>query len=224
MSSLKAAIFDLDGLMLDTESVSRMGWQKALADFGFSLDDSVYFQIIGLIVPDMETIFKKVFGDDFPLEQVNNKRLLYMYDHFDKFGVTVKKGLFDLLDFLDKTGLAKAVATSSCRQSAFRKLTTAALLNRFDVVVTGDDVQKGKPAPDIFLAAAKKLNVPAADCLVFEDSENGIRAANSAGMTIIVVPDVKQPERKIAALARGIFPSLSDTIPFLRQLLAASSS
>ena len=99
----KAAIFDLDGLMLDTEIVSYQGWKQACEDFGFVLDDDTYHKIIGLVVPDMEPIFEKAFGPDFPLQQANQKRLRYMYDHFEKFGVTFKPGFQKLLDFLDGT-------------------------------------------------------------------------------------------------------------------------
>ena len=215
---IEAAIFDLDGLMLDTEIVSYQGWKRACRDFGFVLDDDTYHKIIGLIVPDMEPIFKDAFGPGFPLEQANQKRLQYMYDHFEKFGVTFKPGLLSLLEFLERAGIRKAVATSSCRESAMKKLTAGGLIDRFRVIITGDDVRSGKPAPDIFLAAAKRLNTPVERCLVFEDSENGVYAAYSADMSVIMIPDVKQPAEEVAALAFKIFPSLADAIPFLQEL------
>ena len=219
----KAAIFDLDGQMLDTEIVSYQCWKRACADFGYTLDDYTYHKIIGLIVPDMAPIFRRIFGPDFPLEQANNKRLQYMYDYFDKFGVTIKPGLLELLDLLEKAGLKEAVATSSCRESAMRKLKAAFILDRFQVIVTGDDIRNGKPAPDIFLAALEKLNESPERCLVFEDSENGVRAAYNAAIPVIMIPDVKQPTKEVAALAYRIFPSLSDAVPFLRCLLDVRS-
>jgi HAD superfamily hydrolase (TIGR01509 family) len=215
---IEAAIFDLDGLMLDTEIVSYQGWKQACRDFGFVLDDDAYHKIIGLIVPDMEPIFKDAFGPDFPLEQANQKRLRYMYDHFKRFGVAFKPGLLSLLDFLEGAGVRKAVATSSCRESAIKKLTAGGLADRFEVIITGDDVRSGKPAPDIFLAVAERLNVPVERCLVFEDSENGVYAAHSAGMSVIMIPDVKQPTKEVAALTFKIFPSLVDAMPFLQEL------
>jgi HAD superfamily hydrolase (TIGR01509 family) len=220
---IKAAIFDLDGLMLDTEIVSYQGWKQACRDFGFILDDDIYHKIIGLVVPDMKPIFQEAFGPDFPLEPANKKRLQFMYKHFDKFGVTFKPGLHELLDFLERAGIRKAVATSSCRESAMRKLTAGRLVDRFGAIITGDDVHSGKPAPDIFLAAAERLNVPVEQCLVFEDSENGVYAAHNAAMSVIMVPDVKQPTKEVAALAYRIFPSLSDAIPFLQQLFNLKS-
>jgi HAD superfamily hydrolase (TIGR01509 family) len=220
---IEAAIFDLDGLMLDTEIVSYQGWKLACSEFGFELDDETYHKIIGLVVSDMRPIFEDVFGRGFPLEEADRKRLGYMYEHFEKYGVSFKPGLAELLDFLEKAGLPKAVATSSCRESAMKKLTAGHLVNRFAAIVTGDDVKNGKPAADIFLAAAERLHVQGERCLVFEDSENGVRAAYNAGMPAIMVPDVKQPTKEIAAIAYKIFSSLADSIPLLQGLLGTGS-
>jgi len=215
----QAAIFDLDGLMLDTETVSRNGWKRAMADFGFELDDHTYHKIIGLVVPDIKKVFSNAFGNNFPLDTINEKRLEYMHRHFDEHGIAIKPGLPELLDFLEKRGIPKAVATSSCAKSADVKLKMSNLLNRFDCVVCGDDVGKGKPAPDIFLAAARCLKTSPEKCIVFEDSDNGLLAAHRAGMTVIIVPDVKQPEGNLAPLAHKIFPSLSEALPYVKMLL-----
>ena len=215
-----AAIFDLDGLMLDTETVSYEAWKRAMAEYGLVLDDKTYHKIIGLVVEDMRDIFCGTYGSDFPLEKINEKRIEYMHQHYDKYGIGIKDGLFQLLDFLDEKGLHKAVATSSCSLTAKRKLTQSNLLSRFDCIVCGDDVEKGKPAPDIFLAAAEKLNTPPPNCIVFEDSENGVIAADRAGMTVIMIPDVKQPNEQVASLAHKIFSSLSQVIPYLEEVMS----
>ncbi len=220
-SNFKTAIFDLDGLILDTETVSFLGWKRAMADFGYLLDDNTYHKIIGLNIPDMQQVFYDAFGTDFPLEKICQNRLSYIYEHFDSHGIKIKPGLCEILDFLDKAGLPKAVATSSDTESAKRKLTVTALLDRFDYLVCGDQVQKGKPAPDIFLDAAAHLKVRPQDCIVFEDSENGVRAAHAAGMTVIMVPDVKQPTSQVADLACKIFTSLEEALPFVQNLLSS---
>ena len=219
-SNFKAAIFDLDGLILDTETVSFMGWKRAMADFGYRLDDDTYHKIIGLNIPDMKQVFYDTFGTDFPLEKICQKRLTYIYEHIDSYGIKIKPGLCEILDFLDKAGLLKAVATSSSIESAKRKLTVTALLDRFDYLVCGDQVKKSKPSPDIFLDVAAHLKVLPKDCLVFEDSENGVRAAHAADMTVIMVPDVKQPTPEIADLACKIFNSLKEALPFVQNLLS----
>ncbi len=220
-SNFKTAIFDLDGLVLDTETVSYAGWKRAMADFGYCLDDATYHKIIGLNIPDMQQVFYDAFGTDFPLEKICEKRLSYIYEHINSHGIKIMPGLYELLDLLDEAAIPKAVATSSSTESAKRKLTVTALLDRFDYLVCGDQVKKSKPSPDIFLDAAAHLKVHPQDCLVFEDSENGVRAAHAAGMTVIMVPDVKQPTREVADLTCQIFTSLKEALPFVKNLLSS---
>ncbi len=215
----QAVIFDLDGLMLDTETVSHKGGKRAMADFGYQLDNHTYHKIIGLVVPDMRKVFENAFGNNFPLDRINEKRLEYMHRYYDEHGIAIKPGLPELLDFLEKRGIPKAVATTSCAKSADVKLKMSILLHRFDCVVNGDQVEKGKPQPDIFLAAARCLKISPEKCIVFEDSDNGLLAAHRAGMTVIIVPDVKQPEGNLATLAHKIFPSLSEALPYVKMLL-----
>jgi len=215
-----AAIFDLDGLVLDTETISHSAWQQVVADLGFVLEDDIYHKIIGLGIPDAEKVFADAFGPAFPFQRANQQRLQYMYNYLDEQPVSVKPGLVELLDFLDRAQLPKAMATSSVRDLAVRMLTSAGLADRFGVMVCGDEVRTGKPAPEPFLQAARLLNVAAEKCLVFEDSENGVRSAHSAGMTVIMVPDRKQPSKEVAELTHRIFGTLSEAIPFLKECIS----
>ena len=215
----RAAIFDLDGLMLDTESISHQAWKKAMADFGFILPDDLYHKIIGLVIDDIQVIFNEAFGTNFPLQKIYKQRFHYIDEYIKQHGIGIKPGLLELLDLLDSVDLPKAVATSSTEKCAMRKLDATGLAQRFQVILCGDNVPRGKPAPDIFLITAGKLNVPPDACLVFEDSDNGLIASHRAGMTTILVPDTKQPSPDIAPFAFKIFPSLSDAVPFLQNLL-----
>jgi beta-phosphoglucomutase family hydrolase len=210
-------IFDLDGLILDTESISYDAWKRAVADFGAVLEDNVYHKIVGLKIEDIEQTFRSSFGADFPVRRASERRSQYIRQHISEHGVKLKPGVRELLDFLDKVKFARAVATSSSRLLAMRKLARSNLADRFDAVICGDDVQNGKPAPDIFLEAAKRLDTAAEQCLVLEDSENGVRAAHAAGMTTILIPDLKQPSDEIMQLANRVFPSLREVIPFLQE-------
>jgi HAD superfamily hydrolase (TIGR01509 family) len=211
-----AAIFDLDGLVLDTEIISRSAWRRAVADFGFVLDDQVYQKLIGLTIADAVKVFEDAFGADFPFNQANERRLQYIEEHIAEHGIAVKPGVVELLDFLDKIAMPKAIATSSSRAFAVRKLSLSGLIGRFDAVVCADGIQNGKPAPDIFLAAAKEMNIAPEKCLAFEDSENGVRAAHAAGMTVIMVPDLKQPSSEVKMLAHRVISSLHEAIPVFR--------
>ena len=211
-----AVIFDLDGVMLDTEPISRAGWQLAVSKFGLELSDEVFLKMVGLGIGDIGNVFKEAFGDEFDYEQARKMRLEYMKEHIDKNGIGIKPGVFEVLDFLDEQKVPRAIATSTTRKFAERKLALTKLGDRFDTIVYGDQIENGKPSPDIFLAAAKQLNVPAEKCLVIEDSENGIKAAHAAGMTVVMIPDLKQPTEQLRQMVVDVFASLHEVIEFLR--------
>lgn len=214
-----AVIFDLDGLVLNTEALARDCWRQAISEMGLVIDDREYQRVVGLTIPDIKVVLRDIFGADFPSEDA----MRVAYDYYDKRinngDVAAKEGVYEMLDFLDGVKLPKAVATSSDEAFARRKLGVCDLVERFDVIVGGDNVENGKPAPDIFLAAAKKLKVAPKNCLVFEDSENGVRAGHSAGMAVIMIPDLKQPAKDVEPLAHRVFPSLLEAIPFLQSVI-----
>jgi beta-phosphoglucomutase-like phosphatase (HAD superfamily) len=136
----------------------------------------------------------------------------------DSEGVASKAGAGELLAWLAAAAIPCAVATSTRRARARSKLCDAGILDHFVAVIGGDDVVHGKPAPDIYLAAAAALGVPAAQCLAIEDSETGFRAAHAAGMTTILVPDLAVPGAGLLALQPTIMPSLADVQRFLAAL------
>jgi HAD superfamily hydrolase (TIGR01509 family) len=143
--------------------------------------------------------------------------------HIECSGIAVKPGLWPLIELLAAHGVPKAVATSTGKARAIRKLSLAGILPHFDHIVAGDEIANGKPAPDIFLKAAEKLSVDAADCYVLEDSEAGVRAAHSAGMTPILVPDLQQPSDEVRALARRTFVSLHEATVYFETILKGMS-
>jgi beta-phosphoglucomutase-like phosphatase (HAD superfamily) len=215
-----AVIFDLDGLILDTEIVARRAWRQAGADFGFVLEDELYQRFIGLTTPDIENVLREVFGRDFRAEEVIRTAYGYFNEYIDKEGIAIKRGFFELFDYLNGIGFPQALATSSSRDFTERKLKVSGLLGKFDTVICGDDIENGKPAPDIFLAAAERLKVSPAECLALEDSDNGIRAAYNAGMAVIIVPDLKQPSKEITAMAYRVFSNLYEAVPFIQKIIS----
>ncbi|MDF1737866.1 MAG: HAD family hydrolase, partial [Verrucomicrobiales bacterium] len=147
-----------------------------------------------------------------------------MYDdiylsNFMRNGIDVKRGVIPILNSLAEKKVPRAVATSSEKHLAPRKLRLAGLEHYFDLIVTGCEVAKSKPEPDIYLLAAEKLGVAPAECLVFEDSHNGIRAAHRAGMNPVMIPDLLKPTAEVEELTTGIFSSLEEAEPFLFDLL-----
>ena len=212
-----AVVFDLDGVIVDTEPVSRDGWRYAFKKMGLEFEDRVFFKLIGLTSEKIKDIFKQEYGREFSYKQARGLRHEYIHEYVKKNGIGIKPGIFELLDFLGEHGICCAVATSTSREYARRKMIRAGIKDRFDTVVCGDEIENGKPAPDIFLEASDNLGVEPEKCLVIEDSENGVRAAYAAGMDVIMVPDLREPDEKIRQMVWKVLPSLYDVIPFLQQ-------
>lgn len=213
--TIAAVIFDMDGLMLDTEKLSKHSWYQAVAQYGYTFEEDVYQQLVGRGIADVERILHRAFGMDFPFQDVLKDKMAFFDMSIDRDGVPVKPGLLGLLDFLDAVPLPKAVASSSYRDVVTRRLTGAGLKQRFEAVVCGDDIQNGKPSPDIFLEAAARLGVLPSVCVVLEDSDAGILAAHQAGMLPVLVPDLKIPGVETIQTAYKVFDSLFEVREFL---------
>jgi HAD superfamily hydrolase (TIGR01509 family) len=214
-----AVIFDMDGLMLDTESVAKTAWQRAAVELGYPISDDLYLSMLGRDLRDTEDILVESLGPSFSFETLRGRYLIHFNDHVDRYGVRTKPGLDPLLDYLDRHGIPKSIATSTGRHRATARLERAGVLGRFTHIVTGDEVSRGKPAPDIFLKAAEKMNAAPSDCFVLEDTEAGIQAAHAAGMAPICIPDLKRPSPEIARLASRILPSLVEARDHFETLL-----
>lgn len=208
MSAIRAVIFDMDGLMLDSEAIYRQVWQQAVRAQGHLLTDAQYSAFIGVTVADAEQALGRMLGPQFDLPRFQAEWPRRWRQHIAQHGIPRKPGLLRLLDLLAEDGYRTAVATSTVRAEALDSL--GALAARFDAIVTGDMVPRGKPAPDIFLLAADKLGCVPSACLVLEDSEAGILAAHAAGMRVICVPDLKQPAPEVAQRVTAIYQTLDD--------------
>ncbi len=214
-----AVIFDMDGLMLDSERMARRAWTRALAEQGFQLDEISYLRLVGRTVQDAQRILGELFGPTLPYAQVFEQRQAYYDADIAENGIPVKPGLLALLDFLEEKKLPKVVASSTPCWFATRKLARVGIEQRFCSITCGDMVENGKPAPDLFLEAARKMDYAPQRCVVLEDSEAGILAAHRAGMLPVMVPDLKPPTDEIRKIAYRIFPTLADVIPLIESFL-----
>jgi beta-phosphoglucomutase-like phosphatase (HAD superfamily) len=209
----------MDGLMLDTERMARAAWMRALSEHNMEIETAAYLRLIGRTAQDTQSILTELFGPTLPYNTLRI-RIQHHYDaDIEQNGIPTKAGLFELLDFLDACAIPKAVATSALTEFATRKLRIAGIEGRFSTVVCGDMVPRGKPEPDLFLEAARRIAVPPRRCVVLEDSEPGILAAQAAGMLPVMVPDLKPPEPEIRAICYRVLPSLSSAIPVLAGFL-----
>jgi HAD superfamily hydrolase (TIGR01509 family) len=210
--SIRAVILDMDGLMLDTETPVQLCCQQAAATLGFSLDAEFYERaLLGRAWPDADAALIAHFGPTFLLEDFK-KRFQTVWDrHIATHGVAPKPGLHDFLTMLEQRDLKRAVATSTHEKEAEAHLRSAGIRDRFSVVVTGDQIERGKPAPDIYLEAARRLKVRADECVALEDSNAGVMSATSAGMTTLMIPDGdRQPSVEARSRAFDVLPSLKE--------------
>jgi HAD superfamily hydrolase (TIGR01509 family) len=218
----RAVIFDMDGLMLDTERIAMITCKRAAEDFGYVIADEIYVQVIGRTVEDTCQIFCGALGADFPFYDIRKRRLDYTEEYIHRYGLPRKPGLIEVLELLQSCSVRKAVATSTGREEACARLRATDLCHGFDAIVGGDEVVHGKPAPDLFLLAAERLKITPTECIVPEDSEAGIHAARAAGTTPILVPNLKQPSDAVKALAYRIYPSLHEVRALFSNLFLQS--
>lgn len=214
-----ALVFDMDGLMLDTEPIYRASWQRAAAELGWEITDEGYEIFLGRRTEDAEGELARRFGPTFPIDRFHD-RWPVLWHEIAAEGLVVKPGVHALLDLADTLRLPLALATSTERRLALRTLGYGNLTaERFGVMVTGDEIADGKPAPDIYLEAARRLGIPAERCAAFEDSDAGTLSASRAGMTTFQVPDMKPPSPAARAAAYRVVRSLEEVPALLIPLI-----
>jgi HAD superfamily hydrolase (TIGR01509 family) len=216
--NFEAIIFDVDGLMFDTERIARDSWKQAMAEAGYELSDALYLTFIGHSLADITPALKTTFGEDINVTSIFARRMEIADRLYVEEGVPIKDGLKELLDFLEKQGKRKGVASSSYKEVTLRKLTLAGIAERFETIVGGDEVPEAKPAPYVYQKAAQQMGVEPQRCLALEDSEPGLQAARAAGLTPFMVPDLIAPTPATRALAERVFPSLHEVRRYLAGL------
>jgi HAD superfamily hydrolase (TIGR01509 family) len=221
---IDAVVFDMDGLMLDTEPLYKTAWQRALAELGHELDDAAYLRFVGRSTEDCENDLVSQLGKSFPLEAFRHRWPVLWRTCADEQGIAAKAGLHELIAFVRDKGLPLALATSSDSSFTELSLGCANLLGSFDVVVTGDQVTHLKPAPDIYLEAARRLAVDPRHCVALEDSEAGILAANRAGMVPLLVPDLRKPTEEAIEAAFRVLDSLHEARELLIEQMTRADS
>ena len=215
--AVHAVVFDMDGLLVDTETISHEAMTLAARQQGHELPREVFVRMVGLNFATSGAILTEHFGPAFDVPAFQAESTRY-FRAAGELGVALKTGVVELLDFLDELGLPRAIATSSPHQDVERNLGHHGLRERFNAVVAGGDYARAKPFPDPFLKAAETLGVDASHCLALEDSHNGIRAAHAAGMMAVMVPDLLEPTEEMHALCVRIIDSLHE----VQGLIAAS--
>lgn len=214
----KAIIFDMDGLMIDSERVTYNEYVKKLHILGHDdFTEEIYKNCLGKNKQGICQVFIDHYGEDFPMAEVWDDVHVWIDESLRKH-VPKKKGLDQLLEYLKANNYKTIVATSSGRKRVDEILENANIVDYFDNSICGDEVNKGKPNPEIFLTACQKLGVKPEEALVLEDSEAGILAAYDGHIDVICVPDMKYPSDEFASKTTKIVNSLEDVIVYLENV------
>ena len=215
---IRGIIFDMDGLMIDTEKLLHKYWVQAANEFGYPMKMEHVLQIRSLAAKFAIPKLKNMLGEDFDYYKVRARRMELMNQHVEQYGLEKKKGLDELLDYAKKNGYVMAVATATDEERTAKYLKSIGKYSYFDEIVCGPMVANGKPEPDIYLEAAKRLKLQPENCMALEDSPNGILAAYRAGCVPVMVPDLDEPSKETKEMLYGLVSDLTQVIPLLESL------
>lgn len=218
MQNLELVIFDMDGLLFDTEMLAYRALNQTLKnDHNVELHIDIYKQTIGMDLKGTEMMLRKEFGNVISFPDIFNNYSHAFKQILEAEGLAIKSGVTELLDYLDERGLKRCIASSSSLRTIKNYLSLTDLTDRFDFYLSGEEVENGKPAPDIFLEACRRADESPEQALVLEDSVNGFRAAKSANINCIVVPDLIEPTVEINQHAYEVVPNLEKVIQIIHK-------
>ena len=209
---VKGIVFDMDGVLIDSEPVYQHAWQTTAREMGYEIPDDLQRSLIGLNETVSYRRLTEALGPGFPIDDFHESWPALWEKSLEEGALNRKPGLDDVFHFVASRSLTYAIATSSDRQRTHVSLCAVDLRERFDTMVTGDEIENGKPAPDIYLEAAQRLGVEPANLVAIEDSDHGVMAAASAGMRVIQIPDLTTPGAEALRLAHAQAGSL-DAVP-----------
>lgn len=215
---VRGIVFDMDGLIFDTERIAQQGWAYAGRQMGFDVSKELILQTVGLDAEGSKRIFLDFLGPNIDFKTFRKMRLDYAVNYIEQYGMPQKPGLVELLEYLKRHGYKIVVATSTDAARATYYFEKAGLTHFFDSIVCGDSITVRKPAPDIYLKACETIAAAPGECFALEDSPIGILAAHRAGMKPIMIPDLIQPDEETKKLLFAQLSSLFDVIGLLDRI------
>lgn len=215
-----AVVFDMDGVLLDTEQLFARYWAESLLALGYTPKDAAILGTLGVSSQDSPAIFCAHYGPDFPYRDCALTMVKLYKAHIHTHGVPVKPGATAILQRLKALGLPLGLASSNQRQYVESQLASVELLGYFDALVCGDDVPRSKPDPAIYITACKKLGVSPRDAYALEDAPAGVRSARLAGMQVLMVPDMLEPDKETRSLTTSVLPNLTAALAYLEKAMA----
>ena len=218
MKQIKMCVFDMDGVLIDSESVYLINAKRCNDIYHFNINNEVLHATMGSTEKDCRRLFEEILGKDFPYDDFSDKQWALQQEYMKQHPLQLKKGVIELLDYLTQNKIIKVIATSTSRNYACKCLKDVGIYDYFDYIVCGDDLQKSKPNPDIYLKAISPYNFTEEEILVFEDSNNGILSGCNANLKVIYVPDVAIVPQDTQNKAYVIIEDLSKAIDIIENL------
>jgi beta-phosphoglucomutase len=217
MNKIEAILFDMDGVIFDTESLYLDAWTMVFHKYGYKLAKDVYISVMGRGRKNVISRYLDVYGNDLPIVEMYKEKDEIIKKAIEDDQVSIKTGAIEILKFLKEKEYKLALATSAKRERAAKQLKMGKLETAFDAIVCGDEVVNSKPNPEIFLKAAEKLSIPPENCMVIEDSSAGIKAAYNANMTCVHVEDLKKADEEMLKYCHKSFNNLLDIKEYLSE-------
>ncbi|MBQ5558760.1 MAG: HAD family phosphatase [Lachnospiraceae bacterium] len=215
---IEGLIFDMDGLMIDTEKLLHKYWCQAANELGYPMKVEHVLQIRSLAAKYAIPKLKGMLGEDFDYYKVRARRMELMKQHILEHGLEEKKGLLEILEYGKQRGLKMAVATATDLERTTMYLKSIGKFDYFDAIVCGSMIENGKPEPDIYLEAAKRLDLNPSVCVALEDSPNGILSAYRAGCKPVMVPDMDEPDEDTLKRVFAVKSDLTQVVVFLEEI------
>ncbi|MBO5389740.1 MAG: HAD family phosphatase [Lachnospiraceae bacterium] len=216
MKNFKAVVFDMDGVIFDSEKRVVECWKVIADKYGVPDIEAACRECFGCNQVVAKERFLKRYGEDFPYVEYKKEMSDLFHERYDNGNLPMLPGVVEILEFLKANGKRIALASSTRRVSVESGLTWAGIIDYFDAIICGDMVSRSKPEPDIFLKACEALGVSPSESYAIEDSYNGIRAAHRGGLLPIMVPDMMEPDKEMEELSVAILGSLNEVIDYLK--------
>ncbi len=216
---IRGVLFDMDGVLFDTETMGQELMPKAARAYGQTMDDALYRRLLGVNEHLSRQIIHDAYGEDFPFDAFHNQFLSYYLDVAKAGQLPRKPGLAACMEGLKARGIKIALATSTQRPVVECYLeNTPELQNVFDATVCGIEIPNGKPAPDIYLEAARRIGLTPSECVGVEDSRNGLRSLRAAGVHSVMIPDLLPFSDDLAPYVDTCLTTLHDLCPLIDRL------